>query len=57
VIRVIRVGKSINGQYYFSVVASNGNILATSETYWNKTDCLNAAGIIQGGGGTIQDAS
>ncbi|QGN49539.1 YegP family protein [Micromonospora sp. WMMD558] len=31
------------GQYYWKIVASNGRTLATSETYWNKSDARSAA--------------
>jgi uncharacterized protein YegP (UPF0339 family) len=34
---------STNGQYYWTIVASNGRTLATSETYWNKADAKSAA--------------
>ncbi|MFY1697336.1 MULTISPECIES: YegP family protein [unclassified Solwaraspora] len=30
-------------QYYWQIVASNGRILATSETYYNKSDAMSAA--------------
>lgn len=30
-------------KYYWRIVASNGQVLATSETYWNKQDAINAA--------------
>ena len=56
-IREIEVKKADNGQYYFRVWSSNWNILATSETYWNKSDCVSAARIIQKGGGNISDGT
>ena len=34
-------------KYHFCIVASNGRILATSENYYNKTDCISAAESIQ----------
>jgi len=51
------VRKASNGQFYFTVVASNGKTLATSETYWNKADAVHAASLIKGeaGGGTVID--
>lgn len=30
-------------KYYWRIVASNSQVLATSETYWNKQDAINAA--------------
>jgi len=56
-IRVIRIQESIDGQYFFTVISSNYNTLATSETYWNKADCLKAARIVQGGGGLLEEAA
>ncbi len=52
-----KVRKSTNGQYYFTVVASNGKTLAHSETYHNKTDATHAANVIksEAGSGTVQD--
>lgn len=50
----IKILKATNGQYWFRVVSTNGNILCSSETYWNYTDCYNAARIVQNGGGTIE---
>lgn len=38
---------SSNGQWYFRIVSSNGNVLAHSETYWNRSDCRNAASLIK----------
>lgn len=45
-----RVFKSTNGQYFVRVVASNGAILAHSETYVSKQSAINCAQIIAGGG-------
>ena len=39
-------------QYFFRIVASNGQKLCHSENYVNKADCLNAIRIIQGGAGS-----
>jgi uncharacterized protein YegP (UPF0339 family) len=38
-----------NGQqkWYWRIVASNGKILATSETYWNRQDAINAASSVK----------
>lgn len=35
------IHKSTNGQYYFHLLASTGDILLTSETYTSRTACLN----------------
>lgn len=43
----IYLNDSTNGQYYFTIVASNYKTLATSETYWNKSDCRSAAELIK----------
>jgi uncharacterized protein YegP (UPF0339 family) len=42
------VNKARNGQYYFEVLANNNQTLATSETYWNKHDCVSAVNLIKG---------
>jgi uncharacterized protein YegP (UPF0339 family) len=44
-------------QYYFRVVASNGETLASSERYWNKSDCRHAVDVIkaQAGSARIDD--
>lgn len=34
-------------QYYFNIVASNGQVLATSERYYNKADAVSAANSIK----------
>ena len=36
-------------EYYFRIVASNGQTLCHSENYVNKSDCRRAIMIIQGG--------
>lgn len=46
--------KRSGSQYFVRVVASNGTTLAHSENYWNKSDALNCARIIAGGG-TVED--
>ena len=45
-----RVYKSTNGQFFVRVVASNGAILAHSETYTTKTNATNCAAILARGG-------
>lgn len=47
-----QIWRSTNGQFFVRVVASNGAILAHSETYVNKAGAQNCANIIAGGGGT-----
>lgn len=49
-----RVLKATNGQYFVRVVASNGQTLAHSETYYNKADASHCARLMAGGG-TVED--
>lgn len=53
----IGIFRSTNGQFYFRIVASNGQTLASSETYHNKQDAINAAYLIknQAGSATVYD--
>lgn len=37
------IHKATNGQYFWRIVASNRQVLATSETYYNKSDAQRAA--------------
>jgi uncharacterized protein YegP (UPF0339 family) len=37
------IRRAAGGQYYWRIVASNGQVLATSETYYNKADAQSAA--------------
>jgi len=39
----IQILKSKNAQFYWRIVARNGRILATSETYKSKQSCLHTA--------------
>jgi uncharacterized protein YegP (UPF0339 family) len=39
--------RAINGQYYCRIVASNGEVLFTSETYPNKKDLVYAADVVR----------
>ncbi len=39
----IRVSESKNAQWFFALVAANGERMATSETYTRKPDALRAA--------------
>jgi uncharacterized protein YegP (UPF0339 family) len=41
------VKKGSNGQYRFNVVASNGQVVATSESYSRKTSALNTIASIR----------
>lgn len=50
----IRRSNSYLQPYYWRIVARNGKVLASSETYRNKQDCL-AAIAMQRGGGKVQD--
>lgn len=51
------IRRTVNGQYYARIVASNGQTLFTSETYVSKADAIAAANLvkIQGAGGIIID--
>lgn len=46
--------KSVDGQYYFHIVASNGKILAHSQRYNNYEDCLHAAKLIMHNSATAE---
>ena len=37
------IHRASGGQYYLGIVAGNGQVLATSETYYNKADAQSAA--------------
>jgi uncharacterized protein YegP (UPF0339 family) len=51
------VKKTSNGQFRFNLVASNGQIVATSETYTRKTSALETIASIQksAGAATVDD--
>ena len=51
------VKKSSNGQFRFNLVASNGQIVATSESYKQKKSALDTIASIQtnAGAATIDD--
>ena len=51
------VKKTSNSQYRFNVVASNGQTIATSETYTRKQSALDTIASIQknAGGATVDD--
>ncbi|HYN97191.1 MAG TPA: YegP family protein [Pilimelia sp.] len=46
------VKKTSNGQFRFNLVASNGQVVATSETYTRKTSALETIASIQKHAGT-----
>ncbi len=48
------VENSSNNQYYWKIVASNGQTLATSETYYNKSDALSACQSVKTNAGSAQ---
>lgn len=56
---MFHVHKSKNKQFFFHIVAKNGNIIATSETYTRKANCVKAIkGLvkrIKEGEGDIED--
>jgi uncharacterized protein YegP (UPF0339 family) len=39
--------RAVNGQYYCRIVASNGEVLFTSETYQTKKDLVYAADVVR----------
>ena len=39
--------RAINGQFYCRIVASNGEVLFTSETYQTKKDLVYAADVVR----------
>jgi uncharacterized protein YegP (UPF0339 family) len=49
--------KASNGQFRFNLVASNGQVVATSESYTRKTSALETIASIQknAGSATIDD--
>jgi uncharacterized protein YegP (UPF0339 family) len=42
-----QIHRAVNRQFYCRIVASNGQVLFTSETYYNKADAVNAASIVK----------
>jgi uncharacterized protein YegP (UPF0339 family) len=42
-----QVHRAVNGQYYCRIVASNGEVLFTSETYQTKKDLVYAADVVR----------
>jgi uncharacterized protein YegP (UPF0339 family) len=51
------VTKTSNGQFRFNLVASNGQTVATSESYTRKASALETIASIQknAGGATVED--
>ncbi len=45
----VEVFRSKDGQYCFHVKAGNGEIVASSEGYRNRADCVDAAGLVADG--------
>jgi uncharacterized protein YegP (UPF0339 family) len=41
------IRRASGGQYYWRIVGSNGQVLATSETYYNKADAESAANSVR----------
>jgi uncharacterized protein YegP (UPF0339 family) len=42
-----QIHQAINGQFYCRIVASNGEVLFTSETYQTKKDLVYAANVVR----------
>ena len=53
------VKKASNGQFRFNLVAPNGQVVATSETYARKQSALDTIASIKGkvGGAQIEDTT
>jgi uncharacterized protein YegP (UPF0339 family) len=51
------VKKTSNGEFRFNLVASNGQVVATSESYKQKTSAMNTIASIQknAGGASVDD--
>ncbi len=51
------VKKASNGEFRFNLVASNGQVVATSESYKQKASALNTIELIQKnvGGASVDD--
>jgi uncharacterized protein YegP (UPF0339 family) len=48
------INRASGGQFYWRIVAANGQVLATSETYYNKADARSAAESVQRSAGSAQ---
>lgn len=53
------IHRASGGQYYWRIVASNGKVLATSESYYSKEDVQSAIESIKQGmtGATVVDST
>ena len=53
---LFKINQTVDGQWYFKIVASNNRTLAHSESYWNRSDVVSAARLIisQAGSGSIE---
>jgi uncharacterized protein YegP (UPF0339 family) len=53
------VKKTSNGQFRFNLIASNGQVVATSETYTRKTSAMDTIASIKqnASGATVDDQS
>jgi len=53
------VKKTSNGEFRFNMVATNGQVVATSESYKQKASAMNTIASIQksAGGATVDDQS
>ena len=53
----IRRSNNYRQPYYWRMVARNGEVLATSETYTTKQGCQNAIAVVkrEAGGGIVDD--
>jgi uncharacterized protein YegP (UPF0339 family) len=47
VVMQFEIRDAAGGQYYWRIVAANDQVLATSETYWNKADAQSAAASVK----------
>jgi len=54
-----QIKKTSNGQYRFNIIASNGQVIATSETYTRKQSAKDTIESIKNGAGaaTVEDLS
>lgn len=52
---MIKILESKDKQFYFVIQAKNGKVIATSETYKRKRDCLKSAELVEGLSREIRD--
>jgi uncharacterized protein YegP (UPF0339 family) len=48
------IQKSKNGQWFFNLVAANGEVIATSEMYTSKQACYNGVDAVISAAGTAE---